>query len=68
LSILPINTMEELINKLQGLSNKYPEIQAVYTKYAAPYYEKKTQDLLSSMRNLIKKNNIDKAISIAQMK
>lgn len=66
LTLMPAIDKEDLLNKLNSLGHKYPEAQAVYVKYAAPYEEEKRIKLLQTMTEHIQKGNIEEAISLAK--
>ncbi len=66
LAILPTKDKHDLLIKLRNLGNTYKEAQAVFVKYAVPYEEELRHKKLHKMALLIKKGNIEQAITVAK--
>jgi hypothetical protein len=66
LALLPPIDKEDLLNKLNSLSPKYPEAREVYAAHVSPHEEQKQQQLLQTMRDHIKSGDIEQAIAVAK--
>lgn len=64
MSIFPVFTIDELLEKLSKLSSIYKEARAVYIKYANLYFETKRQYLLTVVPPSIHRGEIDQALSL----
>lgn len=66
LSILPIQSQEDLYNKLSSLSQKYHEIQPLFLKYSVPFKKQKEEQAINLMKQHIEQGNPEKAIDVAK--
>ncbi len=66
LALFPIQTKEEIIEKMKNLSEKYPEARAVYLKYAVPHQDQIEKELLNQISQHIQSGNIDQALNVAK--
>ncbi len=66
LAILPAKDKEELLEKLNILSQKYKEAQSVYLKYADEQNKEKRDDALRLMSEHIQNGNLEEAIRVAK--
>lgn len=66
LALLPAEDKEQLLKKLEGLGQEYPEANEVYLKYATPHYESKNQHALDEMSEYIRQGDIEKAIEVGK--
>lgn len=66
LALLPLQTKEEVIEKMKNLSEKYPEARAVYLKYAVPHQNQVEKELLDQISEHIQSGNIDQALNVAK--
>ncbi|MDO8660909.1 MAG: hypothetical protein Q7K43_03400 [Candidatus Woesearchaeota archaeon] len=67
LDVLPIETHQDLLNKLKELGEKYQEAKAVYVEKLAVDTNAQTEATLITMRDAIKQGDMEQAISAAKM-
>lgn len=66
LDVLPIQTHQDLLNKLKELGEKYTEAKIVYVEKLAIDTNAQTQQALTAMRDAIKQGNMEQAINAAK--
>jgi hypothetical protein len=66
LSLSPFQTVEDLRNKLQQLSSKYPDFKELEVYEMGKSEEAKTDEVLEKMRGLMKNGEIDEALQLTQ--
>ncbi len=66
LALFPFQTKEEVIEKMKGLSEKYPEARTVYLKYAVPHINQAEKELIDKMTQHLKSGNIEEALNVAK--
>jgi len=66
LALLPVKDQKDLLDKLQGLSEKYLEAKEVYAEELGKVNEIVRQQTLDQMRAFIQQGNIDAAIAAAK--
>lgn len=68
LSLFPVNTKEELFDKIHSLSERYPEAREAYIKFASPYENEKSQRIVVAMQQHIQQGNYQKVLELAKGK
>lgn len=66
LKLLPFAHMDDMKLKLQQYCMKYPAISSLTVYIMQKMEESKTSDVLEKMRTLMKSNQIDDALKLAQ--
>jgi len=66
LSVLPVQSRADLLNKLKNLGEKYDEAKQVYFQESSKDNEAKEKEALYNMTHAIRQGNIDHALSIAK--
>ena len=66
LGLLPVNDTNELQTKLKLFTDKYDWFKAVYVTFLKINEETKTQEIIMKMKNLINKNEVDKALELVK--
>lgn len=66
LALFPIQTKEEILEKMKNLSDKYPEVRAVYLNYAIPHQNQVEKEMLNKISQNLQNGNIDQALNIAK--
>ena len=66
LAIFPIQTIEDLLRKLEKLAKKYHEARAVFIEYANAFYREKKKEALEIVPGYIKNLQIEEAIKITK--
>ena len=66
LALLPYKDDTDFHDKVKLFTDKYPELKRMYIALLNYDEEKKTDDLLTKMRGLMKNNKIEEAIKMAQ--
>jgi len=66
LNLFPFQTKEEIIEKMKILSEKYPEVRAVYLSYAVPHQNQVEKEMLDKISQHLQSGNIDQALNIAK--
>lgn len=63
---LPVEDKEEVIRTLKIMSEKYPEAQSLYIKYANEYFERKKYITVKKVLSHLKKGEIKRAVGTAK--
>lgn len=66
LTLLPAATIEDLLENLFILSEKYKEAKSVFAKYGKLYDEEKRRTIVSRITECLQQSDIDTALSIAK--
>ncbi len=66
LAIFPIQTVEDLLRKLEKLGKRYQEARAVFIEYANAFYRAKKKEALEIVPGYIKNLQIEEAIKITK--
>lgn len=64
LAIFPIQTIEDLLIKLEKLAKKYHEARAVFIEYANAFYAEKKKIVLDIIPAYIRNQQIEEAITL----
>lgn len=66
LAVLPIASQQDLLHKLQALSDTYPEAKEVYNDELSKTFTQKDKEVLARMRDAIQQGKMEHAINIAK--
>lgn len=64
LSLLPFGSDENLRDKLKAFTDKYDNFKPIYISILKMEEGKKTNEILTKMRGLIKENKVDEALKL----
>lgn len=66
LTVLPIRSYEDLLNKLKKLGEEYKEAKEIYIDELTKISRAKDEEALNKMRDFIKLGKIEEAVSVAK--
>ena len=64
LAMMPVKDKKHVLKHIKQMADTYKEAREVYMKYSDLYYEEKKDKTLKKVSMYLKKNNIEKAVSI----
>lgn len=66
LALEPFTSEDDIVNKMDFFSQKYPEYKEMHTYVQVTISEEKSRSVIEQMSHYLKQNNVDAALAIAQ--